>query len=138
MAKPILYRPPSKNLVWGALGCTLVIYVGAVIAAIKREPPPMNLADIPTATVEATLDQPEDQPTPPPRGHPNSGTAADANGRSLNFTKKPTPPPPKTQKPTKPAAPIKAPQVGISKPAAMSISGAKAFVTNGPKHSLSL
>jgi len=131
MAKPILYRPPSKNLVWGALGCTLIIYVGAVIAAIRREPPPMNLADIPTATVEATLDQPEDQPTPPPEDIPIPEPPPMPT-EVPEFHEEATPPP-KANKPTKPAAPIKAPQAGISKPAAMSISGAKAFVTNGPK-----
>ncbi len=132
MAKPILYRPPSKNLVWGALGCTLVIYVGAVIAAIKREPPPMNLADIPTATVEATLDQPEDQPTPPPEDIPIPEPPPMPT-EVPEFHEEATPPP-KANKPNKPAQPIKAPQSAISKPAGtMSISGAKANAVFAPK-----
>ncbi len=131
MAKPILYRPPSKNLVWGALGCTLVIYVGAIVAAIKREAPPVNLADIPTATVEATLDQPEDQPTPPPEDIPIPEPPPMPQ-EVPEFHEEVTPPP-RLQHPTKPTAPIKAPQVGISKPSTMSISGAKAVAIYSPK-----
>jgi TonB family protein len=132
MAKPILYSPPSKRLLWGAFGCTLVIYAGALAAAIKREAPPMDLADIPTATVEATLDQPEDQPTPPPEDIPIPEPPPMPT-EVPEFHEENTPPP-KVQKPTKPAAPIKAPQVGISKPAGtMSISGAKAQALYAPK-----
>jgi TonB family protein len=131
MAKPILYVPPSKNLVWGALGCTALIYVGAVVAAIKREAPPPNLEDIPTATVEATLDQPEDQPTPPPEDIPMPEPPPMPQ-EVPEFHEEATPPP-KTQVRTKPQAPIKAPQAGISKPATMSISGAKALATYSPK-----
>lgn len=131
MPKPILYRPPSKNLVWGALGCTLVIYAGAIVAAIKREPPPVNLADIPTATVEATLDQPEDQPTPPPEDIPIPEPPPMPQ-EVPEFHEENTPPP-KQLHPPRPAAPIKAPQVGISKPGTMSISGAKALATYAPR-----
>ncbi len=132
MAKPILYRPPSKNLVWGALGCTLAIYITAVVAAIKKEPPPVNLADIPTATIEASLEQPEDQPTPPPEDIPIPEPPPMPQ-EVPEFHEEATPPP-KPRNQTKPAAPIKAPQTGISKPAGtMSISGAKALATYSPK-----
>lgn len=130
MPKPILYRPPSKSLVWSALGCTLVIYAGAIVAAIKREPPPLNLADIPTATVEATLDQPEDQPTPPPEDIPIPEPPPMPQ-EVPEFHEENTPPPKPHQ--ARPAAPIKAPQVGISKPGTMSISGAKALATYAPR-----
>ena len=132
MAKPILYRPPSKNLVWGALGCTLLIYTVAVVAAIKREPPPINLADIPTATVEATLDQPEDQPTPPPEDIPVPEPPPMPQ-EVPEFHEESTPPPKVTQRP-KVSQPIKAPQTGITKPpGTMSISSAKANATYAPK-----
>jgi TonB family protein len=131
MAKPILYTPPSKRLVWGALGITTVIYIGAVVAAMKRDVPPPNLADIPTATVEATLDQPEDQPTPPPEDIPIPEPPPMPQ-EIPEFHEEATPPP-KTQL-HKPTAPIKAPQTGISKPAGtMSISGAKALATYAPR-----
>jgi protein TonB len=131
MAKPILYSPPPKNLLWGALGCTVIIYTGAIVAAIKREPPPTNLADIPTATVEATLDQPEDQPTPPPEDIPIPEPPPMPQ-EIPEFHEETTPPP--KQQPHKPTAPIKAPQTGIAKPAGtMSISGAKALATYAPR-----
>lgn len=132
MAKPILYVPPSKKLVWGALLCTGVIYGGAIVAAIKREAPPPNLEEIPTATVEASLDQPEDQPTPPPEDIPMPEPPPMPQ-EIPEFHEESTPPPKQTNRP-KPTAPIKAPQTGISKPAGtMSISGAKALATFAPK-----
>jgi TonB family protein len=131
MAKPILYSPPSGRLLWGALGCTLVIYTGALVAAIKREPPQMDLADIPTATVEATIDQPEDQPTPPPEDIPMPEPPPMPQ-EVPEFHEESTPPPKQQVRP-KPTTPIKAPQAGISKPAAMSISGAKANAISAPR-----
>ncbi|PYL10135.1 MAG: hypothetical protein DME34_01090 [Verrucomicrobia bacterium] len=50
---------------WAALGGALLIHIGAVVAAMKREEPPPNLADIPTAVVEATMEA-APEPTPPP------------------------------------------------------------------------
>jgi TonB family protein len=132
MAKPILYAPPSKKLLLGALGCTLVIFTGAIVAAYKREAPPMDLADIPQASVEATLDTPEDQPTPPPEDIPIPEPPPMPQ-EVPEFHEENTPPP-RVQKPTKPAAPIKAPQAGISKPAGtMSISGARAVAISAPR-----
>src|SRR5439155_25091198 len=65
MPGPLLYRPPPRWQFWAALGGAIAIHLASVgIAAIKHEPPAVDLSNIPTATVEATL-QPEDQPTPP-------------------------------------------------------------------------
>ena len=130
MAKPILYKPPSKNLTWAALGCTTVIYVGAVVAAIKHEAPPMDLADIPTATVIATLEQAEEQPTPPPEDIPVPEPPPMPQDVP-EFHEENTPPP--KHQPNKPAAPIKAPQVGTTGPRTLSISGAKALAINSPR-----
>jgi periplasmic protein TonB len=131
MAKPILYRPPSKKLLWGALACTALIYTGAVIAAIKREQPPPDLSDIPTATVEATIEQAEEQPTPPPEDIPVPEPPPMPQ-EVPEFHEENTPPP-KQVKPTKPTAPIKAPQTGTARPATMSISGAKALAISSPR-----
>ena len=132
MAKPILYKPPSKNLVWAALGCTAVIYGGAILAAIKREAPPVDLADIPTATVEATMEQAEEQPTPPPEDIPMPEPPPMPQ-EVPEFHEENTPPP-KQQRQVKPTGPIKAPQVGAMRPpGTMSISGAKALAINSPR-----
>src|SRR6478672_5859112 len=100
MAKPILYRPPEKKLLWGALACTVVIYAGAVVAAIKREQPPLDLSDIPVATVEASLEPAEEQPTPPPEDIPVPEPPPMPQ-EVPEFHEENTPPP-KQQKPTKP------------------------------------
>src|SRR4051794_8670587 len=132
MAKPILYRPPAGKLLWGAFACTALIYTGAVIAAIKREAPPADLTDIPTATVEASFEPAEEQPTPPPEDIPVPEPPPMPQ-EVPEFHEENTPPP-KVQKPTKPTAPIKAPQTGISRPAGtMSISGAKALAVSAPR-----
>ena len=128
MPKPMLYTPPSKKLVWWALGCTAVLYAGAVVAAIKREAPPVDLSSIPTATVEATLDQPEDQPTPPPEDIPLPPPPPEPQIQP-EFHEESTPPP--RQQNAK-ATPIKAQQVA-GHPSTMSISGAKAMAIFAPK-----
>lgn len=128
MPKPLLYTPQPKKLVWVALGCTAVLYVGAVVAAIKREPPPVDLSDIPTASVEATIDQPEDQPTPPPEDIPLPPPPPEPQIQP-EFHEESTPPP---KQQNQKAAPIKAPQVA-SHPSTMSISGAKAVAISAPK-----
>ena len=131
MAKPILYNPPSKKLVWAALACTGVIYAGAVMAAMKREAPVVDLSDIPTATVEATLTAAEEQPTPPPEDIPIPD-APPMPQEVPEFHEENTPPP--RQQKTKLTAPIRAPQAGVARPPGiMSISGAKALAINAPK-----
>jgi len=110
-----------------ALGGAVFLHLAAVgIAAIKHEPPPVDLTNIPTATVEATL-QPEDQPTPPPEDIPIPEPPPIPEVAPEFHEEKP--PPPKTA--VKPAGPVKAPQAGI--PGTMSISGAKAIAIYAPK-----
>jgi TonB family protein len=132
MAKPILYQPPSKKLVWSALGCTGLIFVTAVVAAMKREAPPVDLSDIPTATIEATLAPADEQPTPPPEDIPMPEPPPMPQ-EVPEFREENTPPPRQQQKPTKPTAPIKAPQAGLPKPGTMSISSAKALAISAPR-----
>jgi protein TonB len=131
MAKPILYTPPPRKLVWVSLGCTAVIYAGAVVAAMKREAPPVDLSDIPSATIEATLAQAEDQPTPPPEDIPMPEPPP--MPQEVPEFREENTPPPKQQRPAK-NAPIKAPQVGSMRPpGTMSISSAKALAISAPR-----
>src|SRR6267142_3039961 len=102
---PLLYKPPPRWQFWGSLTAALVIHASAVgFAAIKREPPAVDLSAIPTAVVEAML-QPEDQPTPPPEDLPIQEPPPIPEVAPEFHEEKP--PPPKTNKP---AGPIKAPQ----------------------------
>lgn len=130
MAKPLLYQPPPKRLVWTAFGCAMLIYIGAVVAAMKHEKPPPDLSDIPTATVEATLAPAEEQPTPPPEDIPLPEPPPMPT--EMPEFHEETTPPPNQQRPVKPTAPIKAPQVARA-PGMMSISGAKALAISAPK-----
>jgi TonB family protein len=121
----LLYKPPPRWQFWSALIGALVIHAGAVgLAAIKREPPTVDLSQIPTAVVEAML-QPEDQPTPPPEDIPIQEPPPIPEVAPEFHEEKP--PPPKTNKP---AGPVKAPQ-GVT--GTMSISGAKAIAIFAPK-----
>jgi TonB family protein len=127
MPQPLLYRPPPRWHVWAALGGAALIHIGAVIAAMKREEPPPNLADIPTAIVEATVEA-EPQPTPPPQEIVTETPPPEPEA-TPEFVEERTPPP-KQPKPAK-IAPIKAPTVG--RPGTMSISSAKALATYAPR-----
>jgi TonB family protein len=125
MPGPLLYNPPPRWQFWGSLIAALVIHAGAVgIAAMKHEPAVIDLSQIPTATVEATL-QPEDQPTPPPEDIPIQEPPPIPEVVPEFHEEKP--PPPKTNKPT---GPVKAPQ-GVT--GTMSITGAKAVAIFAPK-----
>jgi periplasmic protein TonB len=129
MAKPLLYQPPPKKLVWSALGITALIFIGAIIAANKHEPPPVDLSDIPTAVVEASIEQATDEPTPPPEDVPLPEPPPVPEVQP-EFHEETTPPPKRPNE--RPATPIKAPQQ--ARPAgSMSITGAKAIATNAPK-----
>src|SRR6202030_252322 len=126
MAGPLLYRPPPRWQTWAAFGGAIAIHLAAVGAyAIKHEAPPVDLSDVPTATVEAML-QPEDQPTPPPEDIPIPEPPPVPDVAEFHEEK---PPPPKPM--TKPVGPVKAPQAGV--PGTMSISGAKAVAIFAPK-----
>ena len=127
MAKPLLYKPPPRWHLWAALGGAVAIHLGAVGAyAIKHEAPPIDLSDIPTATVDATIQQVEDQPTPPPEDIPIP-EAPPMPEVQPEFVEENTPPP-RLNKPIK-AAPIKAPQA----PGSMSMSNAKALAISKPQ-----
>jgi TonB family protein len=125
MAQPLLYRPPPSWQFWAALGGAVFIEAASVlIAGIKHEAPAVDLSQIPTAVVEATL-QPEDQPTPPPEDIPIQEPPPIPEVAPEFHEEKP--PPPKTNKPT---GPVKAPQ-GVT--GTMSITGAKALAIFAPK-----
>ena len=127
MPHPLLYRPPPRWHVWAALGGAALIHIGAVIAAIKHEPPPVDLSDIPTAVVEATMEA-APEPTPPPE-EIVTATPPPEPEATPEFVEERTPPP-KQPKPVK-VAPIKAPTVG--RPGSMSMSSAKALATYAPR-----
>jgi len=124
---PLLYRPPQAWYFWGALGAALAIHLTAVALAQKREVPVDVAPDIPTATVEATL-QASEEPTPPPEDIPLPEPPPPPDIKP-EYVEETTPPPkrPQTQKFT----PIKAPQAG--KPGTLSASGAKAAALYAPK-----
>ena len=126
--KPLLYRPAPRWQWWAAFGGAVAIHLTAVALAYKREPPPVDLSDIPVAVVEATL-QAEEQPTPPPEDIPLPEPPPPPEIKP-EYVEETTPPPkqPKAQK----VAPIKAPQVA-GRPGAMSISSAKALATYAPR-----
>ena len=126
--KPLLYNPPPRWHVWAALAGAVLIHIGAVVAAIKREPPPVDLSQIPTAEIIATLESPQDQPTPPPEDVPLPPPPPEPQIQP-EFHEEVTPPP---RRPNAPVAPIKAPQVA-GHPGTMSISGAKAAAIFAPK-----
>jgi len=105
----------------------------AVAIAFHKEPPPADYSDIPTATIEATLDQPpEDIPTPPPEDIPIPDQPPPPEIQP-EFHEEATPPP-KQNKPAK-AQPIKAPQVtGPPRPPGMATaSQAKASAISAPR-----
>jgi len=125
--KPLLYKPPPRWHLWAALGGAVAIHLGAVGAyALKREAPPVDLSDIPTATVEANIQQVEDQPTPPPEDIPIP-EAPPMPDIKPEFVEENTPPP-KIQRQVK-AQPIKAPPQSGS----MNMSSAKATAVSAPR-----
>lgn len=125
--KPLLYRPMPRWHWWAAMGGAVALHLTAIVLAQKREAPPIDLSEIPAATVEATL-QPEEQPTPPPE-EIVAPTPPPEPEVQPEFHEETTPPP-KQVKPPK-LAPIKAPTVGHAGP--MSISSAKALAVYSPR-----
>jgi protein TonB len=127
--KPLLYRPAPRWQWWAAFGGAVAIHLTAVALAQKREPPPVDLSDIPVAVVEATLAAPEEQPTPPPEDIPLTEPPPPPEIKP-EYVEETTPPPkqPKAQK----VAPIRAPQVA-GRPGTVSISTAKALATYAPR-----
>lgn len=92
-----------------ALGAAVAIHAIAVgIAALHPEPPEMDLADIPEAFVELSVEQEQapPEPTPPPEEEPAPVEAPPEPKEPQEFVEeKPTPPPkPRTNKPVAPIA----------------------------------
>src|SRR5438270_11818649 len=116
-----------------AIGGTIAVHGIAVAIAFHKEPPPADYSDVPTATIEATLDQPpEDVPTPPPEDIPIPDQPPPPEIQP-EFHEEATPPPNKN-KPAK-IQPIKAPQVaGPPRPPGMATaSQAKASAISAPR-----
>ena len=132
MPGPLLYRGAPKWQVFAAFGGALLVHGIAVLAAFEKPPPPVDVSDIPTATIEATLDQPaEEQPTPPPEDIPLPPPPPDVTEVPEFHEESP---PPKINRPTKPTAPIKAPQVGAPRPAGVvGASQGKAAAISAPR-----
>jgi protein TonB len=129
MAKPILYRPAPRWQFWAFLGGALLLHGVAVVAAIKREPPPVDVSQLPTAEVIATLETPTDEPTPPPEDIPLPEPPPVPEVQP-EFHEEVTPPP--KRPPNVKVAPVKAPTV--ARPTGtMSISSAKALAINSPR-----
>ena len=129
MAKPILYRPAPRWQFWAFLGGALLIHAIAVVAAIKHEPPPVDLSDLPTATIEATIEQPTDEPTPPPEDIPLPEPPPMPEIQP-EFHEETTPPPKRPLNAK--VSPVKAPSAARP-PGTMSITSAKALAINSPR-----
>src|SRR5205807_853738 len=123
----LLYKPPPRWQIWAYLGGALLIHGVAVVAAMKHEPPPVDLSQIPLAEVAVTLEQPVEQPTPPPEDIPLPPPPPEPEVQP-EFHEETTPPP----RQNRPAAPIKTPQVA-ARPGVASISSAKASAIFAPR-----
>lgn len=129
MPKPLLYQPPPRWHVWAALGGAALIHIGAVVAAIRHEAPPMDLSQIPSAEVIATLEAPAEEPTPPPEDIPLPEPPPMPEVQP-EFQEETTPPP--KRPPSAKVAPVKA--ATVARPSGMqSISSAKALAINSPR-----
>lgn len=128
MKGPLLYKSPPRWQIWAFLGGALLVHGIAVVAAMKHEPPPMDLSQIPDAVVIG-LDQlpPDVVPTPPPE-EPDAPPPPPPPTSEPEFKEEQPTPPPKNQKPIKPQ-PIARPQVAGT----LSASGAKANAIFAPK-----
>jgi TonB family protein len=129
MPKPLLYKPPPRWHVWAALGGAALIHAVAVVAAMKREAPPVDLSNIPDAIVIG-IDQQEQppEPTPPPE-EPEAPPPPPPQTSEPEFKEEQPTPPPKN-KPTQKVAPIARPQ---QQGATVSAAGAKAAAIFAPK-----
>lgn len=129
MLGPLLFRPPPRWHVWAALGGAALLHVVAVVAAIKREPPVMDLSQIPDAVVIG-LDQapPEPEPTPPPE-EPEAPPPPPPPTAEPEFKEEQPTPPPKPKQQQVKVQPIAKP----TSPGVVSAGTAKANATFGPK-----
>ena len=115
MARPLLYKPPPRWQFWTALGGALLIHIGAVIASMKHEAPPVDLSNIPTAEVTATLEA-QEQPTPPPEDIPLPPPPPEPQVVPEFHEEQATPPPRQAQKV---AAPIKVAPISSARASAV-------------------
>lgn len=125
MAKPLLYKPPPRWKFLAFLGAALAIH-GAAVGAfyLHRQPPPIDLSNIPQAEITATL-EPQEAPTPPPEDVPMPPPPPPPEVQQEFHEEQATPPPhPQTIKVT----PIKAP------PASMSSARASAVFAPRPEY----
>ncbi len=132
-AGPLLFRPQPKWQVWAAFGGAILVHLVAVALAFEKPPPPVDLSDVPTATIVATLEAPpEEQPTPPPEDVPLPPPPPDLKEIPEFHEESP---PPKINKTQPKAAPIKAPQTaGAPRPPGMTTAaGAKALAISAPR-----
>ena len=133
MAGPLLYKPAPRWQVWAALGGAIAVHALAVgIAALKDEPPEVDMTAIPEAVLELSLEQEPapPEPTPPPEEEPEPIDAPPEPTEPPEFQEeKPTPPPkPRTDKPKPPVAPIARPQAPAGAPTGPAPSGKAAMV----------
>lgn len=128
MQGPLLYKSPPRWQIWAFLGGALFIHGIAVVAAIKHEPPPMDLSNIPDAVVIG-LDQapPDIVPTPPPE-EPEAPPPPPPPTSEPEFKEEQATPPPKPRQQAK-VQPLARPQVAGT----LSASGAKAAAIFAPK-----
>ncbi len=115
MAGPLFYRGAPKWQVAAAFAGAFAIHALAVgVAALKDEPPEMDLSEIPEAFVELSVEQEPAPPEPTPPPEEEEPEPLDAPPEPIEppefQEEKPTPPPkPRTDKP-KPVAPIARPR----------------------------
>jgi len=135
MPGPLLYKAGPKWQVWAAIGGAIAVHGIAVgIAALKDEPPEVDMSAIPEAVLELTLEQEPapPEPTPPPEEEPEPVDAPPEPTEPPEFQEeKPTPPPkPRTDKP-KPVAPIARPTAPAGAPTGPAPSGKAAMLSKG-------
>ncbi|MEY2546738.1 MAG: periplasmic protein TonB [Verrucomicrobiota bacterium] len=129
MAKPLLYKPPPRWQMWAYLGAALLLHGVAVVAAIRREAPPADLSTLPTYTIEASIEQPNEEPTPPPEDVPLPEPPPVPEVQP-EFHEETTPPPKRPLNAK--VSPVKAPQQA-GPPRQMSIGQARAVAVSMPR-----
>lgn len=114
---------------WAYLGAALLLHGVAVVASIRHEPPPVDVSTIPTYTIEASVEQPNEEPTPPPEDIPIPDQPPIPDVQP-EFHEETTPPP--KRPPNAKIAPVKAPQQ-TGPPRQMSIGQARAVAVSMPR-----
>ena len=124
-----MYNPPPRWQFWAYLGGALLVHAIAVVAAMKHEPPAIDLSQIPDAVVIGIDQAPQEpEPTPPPE-EPEAPPPPPPPTSEPEFKEEQPTPPPKN-KPAAKVAPIARPQ---QQGATVSAAGAKAAAIFAPK-----